>query len=77
MTLYNTINVYLCSAFIVGKVFYLHGGQEQCDLKPSQFICEYNPYHVYLRSEWIQEPQIKASLVAAVMRMRWLPSTEY
>ena len=32
-----------CIFYYVGKVFCLRGGQEQRDLKPSQFIREYNP----------------------------------
>ena len=32
-----------CIFYHVGKVFCLCGGQEQRDLKPSQFIREFNP----------------------------------
>ena len=32
-----------CILYYVGKVFCLRGGQEQHDLKPSQFIHEYTP----------------------------------
>ena len=59
-----------CVLYYVGKAFCIRGGQEQRDLKPSQFIREYNPdRYTYVR-EWIQKT-IQVILAAAVTPTRW------
>ena len=41
--IYSPEVIVRCIFYYIGKIFCLRGGQEQRDLKPSQFIREFNP----------------------------------
>jgi len=47
--------------FFVGKVLCLHGGQEQRDIKPSHFQCQYAPDHYVYAQKVIQGPLVVGS----------------
>ena len=57
-----------CVFYYVGKAFCICGGQEQRDLKPSQFLREYNPdRYTY---EEMDRKTIQATLAVAVITTR-------